>query len=60
VYAYVIDGRARFDAEEMATGDAAKVTDRGSLRIEAAETTEIILVDVPMTFEPVGIWKGRL
>lgn len=59
VYAYLIDGRATFDAEDVATGDAAKVTDQPSLTIKSTDQGELILVDVPMQFEPVGIWRGR-
>jgi hypothetical protein len=44
----------------VSTGDAAKVTDEPSLTIRAEETSELILVDVPMVFEPVGIWAGRI
>src|SRR5919197_1289042 len=56
VYAYLIDGAAGFDGQSVTTGDAAKITDQGSLTIEAREPSELILVDVPMRFEPVGIW----
>jgi redox-sensitive bicupin YhaK (pirin superfamily) len=59
VYAYLIDGEATFDDEAVATGDAAKVTDQPELRIRARAPSEVILVDVPMRFEPVGIWAGR-
>jgi redox-sensitive bicupin YhaK (pirin superfamily) len=59
VYAYLIDGEATFDDEAVATGDAAKVTDQHELRIRARSPSEVILVDVPMSFEPVGIWAGR-
>ena len=59
-YIYVIEGSASLDGQDMATGDAAKVTDQSGLRIHAREQSELILVDVPMTFEPVGIWKGRI
>jgi redox-sensitive bicupin YhaK (pirin superfamily) len=59
VYAYLIEGAATFDDEEVSTGDAAKVTDQPQLRIAARDRSELILVDVPMTFEPVGIWAGR-
>ncbi len=58
-YAYLSDGQATFDGEPVATGDAAKVTDQPELRIRAVAQSELILVDVPMTFEPVGIWAGR-
>jgi quercetin 2,3-dioxygenase len=60
VYVYLISGAASFDDQEVATGDAAKVTDQAELRITAREPSELILVDVPMTFEPVGVWKGRV
>jgi redox-sensitive bicupin YhaK (pirin superfamily) len=58
-YVYLIDGRARFDDEPVATGDAAKVTGQPSLRIAADAPSELILVDVPMRFRPVGIWAGQ-
>jgi quercetin 2,3-dioxygenase len=60
VYAYLIDGAARFGGDDVSTGDAAKVTGQPELAIRARERSELILVDVPMTFEPVGIWKGRI
>ena len=59
-YAYLIDGTAEFDDEEVATGDAAKVTDQPELRIRARDSSELILVDVPLQFTPVGIWAGRI
>jgi redox-sensitive bicupin YhaK (pirin superfamily) len=58
-YLYLISGAARVGGHELATGDAAKVTDETELAVEAREVTEFILVDVPMTFEPVGIWSMR-
>lgn len=60
VYAYLIEGEADFDDEPVATGDAAKVTEQPELRIRARGPSELILVDVPMQFEPVGIWAGRI
>ena len=60
VYAYLIEGSASFDSEAMDTGDAAKITDQPSVSIKATAPSELILVDVPMRFEPVGIWKGRI
>ncbi|MBA2631728.1 MAG: pirin family protein [Chloroflexi bacterium] len=59
-YAYLIGGEATFDDESVATGDAAKVTHQPELRIRAVASSELILVDVPMTFEPVGVWAGRV
>jgi quercetin 2,3-dioxygenase len=59
-YAYVIDGAASFDAEAVAAGDAAAVTGQPELRVQAHEPSELIVVDVPMRVEAVGVWKGRL
>jgi hypothetical protein len=59
-YAYLIDGAATFAGEAVATGDAAKVTEQPTLTIRATEPSELIVVDVPMAFEPAGIWKGRI
>jgi quercetin 2,3-dioxygenase len=58
-YVYLIEGAASFDDEDVSTGDAAKVVDQSSLRIRSHEPSELILVDVPMRFEPVGIWARR-
>ncbi len=57
-YAYLIGGRATFDGEPVATGDAVKVTEQAGLRIRATHPSELILVDVPMEFRPVGVWAG--
>jgi hypothetical protein len=35
------------------------VTDESELVIRAADPSEVILVDVPMEFEAVGVWSGR-
>jgi len=59
-YVYLIDGAATFDGEGVTTGDAAKVTEQPTLTIRASEPSELILVDVPMTFEAVGVWRGRV
>jgi redox-sensitive bicupin YhaK (pirin superfamily) len=60
VYGYLIEGAATFGGEELHTGDAVKVTDEAALAIRASAPSELILVDVPMRFEPVGIWRGRI
>jgi redox-sensitive bicupin YhaK (pirin superfamily) len=58
-YLYVIGGGIALDGEALSTGDAAKVVDEPPLSIRAEEPSELILVDVPMQFEPVGIWASR-
>jgi redox-sensitive bicupin YhaK (pirin superfamily) len=61
-YVYLIDGRATLgDAsdtpgEPIATGAAARVFDEAELRIAAAVPSEVILVDVPLVWTPVGVW----
>jgi redox-sensitive bicupin YhaK (pirin superfamily) len=60
VYAYLIDGEATLNGEAVSTGDAAKVTDEPELRVHATAASELILVDVPLLFAPVGIWKGQI
>ncbi|HEY8178427.1 MAG TPA: pirin family protein, partial [Candidatus Limnocylindria bacterium] len=60
VYAYLIEGAATFGGEALQTGDAVKVTDQDGLSIRADQPSELILVDVPMTFEPAGVWRGRI
>jgi redox-sensitive bicupin YhaK (pirin superfamily) len=60
VYGYLIEGATQFAGEELSTGDAVKVTDERELMIRANQASELILVDVPMTFEPVGVWRGRV
>ena len=59
MYAYLIQGAATLGGEDLSTGDAAKVTDEAGVAIRATETSELILVDVPLNFEPVGIWSRR-
>jgi quercetin 2,3-dioxygenase len=59
-YVYLIGGAATFDGQAVGTGDAAKVTDQPTVAIRAGEPSELILVDVPLRFEAVGIWAGRI
>jgi redox-sensitive bicupin YhaK (pirin superfamily) len=47
-YLYVIEGALRAGDEKLGTGDAAKVRDEDTLLLSADETTELILVDVPL------------
>jgi redox-sensitive bicupin YhaK (pirin superfamily) len=59
-YVYLIRGAADIAGSRLETGDAAKVTDETSIAIRAESISELILVDVPMEFEAVGIWSGRI
>jgi redox-sensitive bicupin YhaK (pirin superfamily) len=58
-YLYVIDGRLSLDGESLGTGDAAKVTEAARLELSTDIAAELILIDVPLEFEPVGVWAGE-
>jgi redox-sensitive bicupin YhaK (pirin superfamily) len=60
VYGYLIEGAATFGDEELTTGDAVKVTHEPRLAIRASAPSELILVDIPLEFEPAGIWRRRM
>ena len=56
-YLYLIAGRVGLNADqELATGDAVKVHGPERVRLLAVEETELILVDVPASYTPVGVW----
>jgi redox-sensitive bicupin YhaK (pirin superfamily) len=56
-YLYVIRGSVRADGQNLDEGDAAEIHDHGPLQLEASETSELVLVDVPPVYEPVGVWR---
>lgn len=58
-YLYVIDGRVRLDHEPLGSGDAAKVTDAATIDITTEVAAELILIDVPLEYERIGVWAGR-
>lgn len=55
-YLYLIEGALSLNGDAMTTGDAAKIWDAASIELRAGAPSEMILVDVPLLFEPVGIW----
>ena len=57
-YLYVIDGRLSLNGDALRTGDAAKVTGEAELELSTDLAAELILIDVPLEFEPVGVWAG--
>ena len=57
-YVYLIDGSGTFDGEPVRTGDAAMVEGQDALMIAATDPCELILIDVPMQWEPVGVWAA--
>lgn len=58
-YLYVIDGRVSVGGESLATGDAAAITGPLELALSTDTAAELILVDVPLEFEAVGVWAGE-
>ena len=59
-YLYLIEGEISLGGERLSTGDAAKLTDEPHVQIRAEQPSELILVDVPLRFEAVGSWAGRI
>jgi redox-sensitive bicupin YhaK (pirin superfamily) len=57
-YLYVIDGSVALDGGRLRAGDAAKVTGPVDLRLATDAAAELILIDVPLEFEPVGVWAA--
>jgi len=55
-YLYTISGDVDINGTSLATGDAVTITDEASISLTAREDTELIMVDVPTTYDPVGIW----
>jgi quercetin 2,3-dioxygenase len=56
-YLYVIDGSTALgDDERLGRGDAVKVHGPERVATEATEAAELILVDVPANYRPVGVW----
>jgi redox-sensitive bicupin YhaK (pirin superfamily) len=47
-YLYLIEGALRAGNEKLVTGDAAKIRDEPELALQAEDTSELILVDVPL------------
>jgi quercetin 2,3-dioxygenase len=58
-YLYVIDGRVGIDGDPLQTGDAAVITGPVEISLTTDHAAELILVDVPLDFEPVGVWAGE-
>ena len=56
-YLYVIEGAlALNDAHKLETGDAVKALGPEGLGVRAERDAELILIEVPSAYEPVGVW----
>jgi quercetin 2,3-dioxygenase len=59
-YLYLIAGGLRLgQGADLATGDAVKAFGPEELALRATVNSELILVEVPATYTPVGVWAGR-
>lgn len=58
-YLFVMDGSLDLGVDKLDTLDAAKIFGAEPLRMTAVEDAEIILIDVPLDFQPVGVWAGQ-
>ena len=57
-YLYLIEGGLNVGITSLETGDAAKIFEDGELRMRADKPSELILVDVPLRYQPVGVWAA--
>jgi hypothetical protein len=59
-YVYLLEGRARFDDVDVDTGSAARVTGQPQLTLTGTddERAELVVVDVPLDWKPVGVWAS--
>jgi redox-sensitive bicupin YhaK (pirin superfamily) len=55
-YLYVIHGRLALNGDMLTSGDAAKARGAVDLEMRTDVGAELILIDVPLTFEPIGVW----
>ncbi|MFL6271884.1 MAG: hypothetical protein ACJ75A_17410, partial [Actinomycetes bacterium] len=57
-YLYVLDGELRLGDESLAGGDAAKLAGPEELEVTGVEDAELILIEVPLQFRPIGVWAS--
>ena len=57
-YVYLIRGSGQFDDAAVESGAAARVFDQLEFRYRATQPSELILVDLPLRWTPVGVWAG--
>jgi redox-sensitive bicupin YhaK (pirin superfamily) len=57
-YAYIIEGAVTLDDEKLMGGDSARIVDHEQLCITAHQPSELVLVDVPLRWQPVGVWAS--
>jgi redox-sensitive bicupin YhaK (pirin superfamily) len=57
-YLYVLDGELRLGDERLGGGDAAKLAGPEELEVTGDEDAELILIEVPLQFRPIGVWAS--
>ncbi len=57
-YVYLIRGAGTLDDVAVETGAAARAWDQPAVSYRASAASELILVDVPLSWTPVGVWAG--
>ena len=55
-YLYVIDGAVALGDDKLGAGDAAKIRGAERLDMRAVDDAELILIEAPLQFRPVGVW----
>jgi redox-sensitive bicupin YhaK (pirin superfamily) len=55
-YLYLIEGALHLGATSLTTGDAVKIFEEPELELRSDGGSELLLVDVPIQFTPVGVW----
>jgi quercetin 2,3-dioxygenase len=55
-YLYVIEGGLEAAGSKLGTGDAAKLTGPETVELATEDSAELILVEVPLRFQPIGVW----
>jgi quercetin 2,3-dioxygenase len=57
-YLYILDGELQVGDEALGGGDAAKLAGPEFLVLTASDDAELILIDVPFQFRPIGVWAA--
>jgi quercetin 2,3-dioxygenase len=55
-YLYLIEGAIQLGATSLTTGAAVKIFEEPELELRSDGASELLLVDVPIQFTPVGVW----
>ncbi len=55
-YLYVIEGELRLGEDELGRGDAAKLAGPEDVQVTGIDDAELILIEVPLQFRPIGVW----